>query len=425
MPFSKLQLNPSILKALDELNYTAPTPIQTKAIPIVLSGQDIIAAAQTGTGKTASFVLPLLQKFSDEVMEIKPKRIRALILTPTRELAEQVNRNITEYAKHSNISSAAVYGGVDSEPQKQALLEGLDILVATPGRLLDLAYQRCVTFEALQVLVLDEADRMLDMGFSEEINKVLDRLPVERQTLLFSATLSDNVHQLAGTAIHHDAVEIFVNNDAESAPKINQALIAVDKDMKSALLSHLIQIEEWQHALIFIKTKAGAAKLVGQLEKRGIHAEAFHSGRSQASRTQVLEEFKSGEVKFLVATGIAARGIDIDNLPRVVNYDLPDEPDDYIHRIGRTGRAGAEGEAIALVSRDDFRRLCDIETRLNHLINRKEVEGFTPRKELPITILNYVPKHANKMRADSRRKQKNHPAPKTRNPRSSANPWGK
>ncbi|MCK5881078.1 MAG: DEAD/DEAH box helicase [Sinobacterium sp.] len=426
MPFSHLKLNDNLLKAIDELGYQTPTPIQEKAIPLVLSGQDVIAAAQTGTGKTAAFVLPILQRL-DNGHAKRAKHVRALILTPTRELAEQVHSNIEQYAKYTDISSLAVYGGIATEPQKQALIEGVDILVATPGRLLDLAYQRSVHFSALDVLVLDEADRMLDMGFSEDINKVLDRLPTLRQTLLFSATLSSNIHALAELAVHN-AVEISVTQDTASAPKIKQYLIPVDKDMKSALLSHLITENQWRQALIFIQTKHGAAKLVTQLEKRGIAAESFHSGRSQAMRTELLEKFKKGEVAFLIATGIAARGIDIDNLDRVVNYDLPDEPEDYIHRIGRTGRAGATGEAVSLVSKDDFRRLCDIETKLNCLLDREIIEAFTPRKELPVSILNYVPKRANKMRADSRRKNKQAErggSSSQRKPRSSDNPWGK
>ncbi len=428
MSFSHFKLNDAILKAISDAGYSTPTPIQEKAIPIVLSGKDVIAAAQTGTGKTASFVLPLLQRLNNEQNK-RPKHIRALILTPTRELAEQVHRNVVKYAIHTNISSLAVYGGVDSEPQKDALIDGVDILVATPGRLLDLAYQRSIRFGDLEALVLDEADRMLDMGFSDELDKVLDRLPTHRQTLLFSATLSSHIHSLAEVAVHN-AVEVSVAQNKETAPKIKQYLIPVDKDMKSALLSHLITEHEWTQALIFIQTKHGAAKLVTQLAKRGIAAEAFHSGRSQAVRTQLLADFKTGKLAFLVATGIAARGIDIDELPRVVNYDLPDEPDDYIHRIGRTGRAGATGEAVSLVSKDDFRRLCDIETKLNHLIQREPLEAFTPRKPLPVSILNYVPKRANKMRADSRRNNKRpqvESAKKTANrkPRSSDNPWGK
>lgn len=391
MPFSKLGLSDPILKAVAELGYETPTPIQEKAIPTVLTGKNLIAAAQTGTGKTASFVLPLLEMLSNRG-PVRAKRIRALILTPTRELAIQISKNIEEYGKYLDIKSMAMYGGVDYAPQKQCLIEGVDILVSTPGRLIDLYGQRAVHFDEVETLVLDEADRMLDMGFIEDINKIIARLPQDIQNLLFSATLSNPVRDLAKSAIN-DAEEISIAKHSASKSNISQWLVAVDKDKKSALLSHLITDGEWDQALIFIETKHGAAKLVSQLEKRGIKAEAIHSGRSQQVRAQVLEQFKAGKVKFLVATGVAARGIDIDNLSRVVNYDLPYPADDYIHRIGRTGRASAVGEAISLVSRDNFKNLCMIESRLGHLITRKEIEGFVPSKELPISILNYVPKH--------------------------------
>lgn len=391
MPFSNLGLSDPISKAVTELGYKTPTPIQEKAIPAILTGKNIIAAAQTGTGKTASFVLPILQMLSEEPRTVRAKRIRALILAPTRELAVQVEENIALYSKHLDLTSLAMYGGSDIKQQKQKLIEGVDILVATPGRLLDMYSQRAVHFDELDILVLDEADRMLDMGFIEDINKIIERLPLERQNLLFSATLSKQVRALAKTAIDNPE-EISVTADSAATPQIDQWLVTVDKDKKSALLSHLIQENQWEQALIFIETKHGAAKLVSQLEKRGIKAEAFHSGRSQAVRTQLLADFKSGKISFLVATGVAARGIDIQELTRVVNYDLPYPPEDYVHRIGRTGRAGASGEAISFVSKDNFKNLCMIESRLGHLITRKEIEGFAPRKEVPISILNYVPK---------------------------------
>ena len=391
MPFSKLGLSDPILKAVADLGYTAPTSIQKQAIPVILSGRDLVAAAQTGTGKTASFVLPILERLNTE-RKLRGKRIRALILTPTRELAVQVEANVAEYSKYLNLSSMAMYGGVDPEPQKQRLIEGVDILVATTGRLLDMAHQRALHFDELEVLVLDEADRMLDMGFIGDINKIIDRLPEQRQSLLFSATLTNDVRYLADT-VYEDAVEISVSPGSATTPKIDQWLITVDKDRKSALLSHLINEEQWDQALIFIEKKHAAAKLVAQLEKRGIKAEAIHGGRSQASRERVLGEFKSGELNFLVATGVAARGIDIDNLTRVVNYDLPYQSDDYIHRIGRTGRAGASGEAVSFVSKDDFKNLCAIESRLGHIIARKEFEGFEVKKVVPVSILNFVPKN--------------------------------
>ncbi|MCI2284708.1 DEAD/DEAH box helicase [Colwellia sp. MSW7] len=400
MSFSTLGLPQSILNAVTDLGYEKPTEIQKKAIPVVLSGKDLIAAAQTGTGKTASFVLPLLAQLSTEEKnaethvgrKLRGKRIRALILVPTRELAVQVEASITQYGNHLSLSSMAMYGGVDAAQQKQRLIWGIDILVATPGRLLDMAHQRALHFDELEILVLDEADRMLDMGFIDDINKIIERLPQVRQNLLFSATISDDVRALAKRTINNP-VEISLAQHLDSAPKIEQWLVTVDKGNKSALLSHLIKTLHWQRALIFIETKHGAAKLVSQLEKRNIKAEAIHSGRTQVNREQILNDFKSGKINFLVATGIAARGLDIGALERVVNYDLPDQVDDYIHRIGRTGRAGASGEAVSFVSKDNFRNLCAIESRLGHVILRKEFDGFDVKKVVPISILNYVPKN--------------------------------
>ncbi len=391
MSFAKLGLCDPILTAVAELGYNTPTSIQKQAIPVILSGRDLVAAAQTGTGKTASFVLPMLTLLNTEG-KLRAKRIRGLILTPTRELAVQVEASIAQYSKYLALSSMAMYGGVDAAPHKQRLIWGVDILVATPGRLLDMAHQRALHFDELEVLVLDEADRMLDMGFIEDINKIIERLPKQRQNLLFSATMSNEVRALAKRTINN-AVEISLSANHGAKPKIDQWLVTVDKGNKSALLSHLIKQEQWQQALIFIETKHGAAKLVSQLAKRGIVAESIHGDRTQAVREKILADFKSGEIKFLVATGIAARGLDINALSRVVNYDLPDKVDDYIHRIGRTGRAGATGEAISLVAKDNFRNLCAIESRLGHVITRKEFDGFAVKKSVPISILNYVPKH--------------------------------
>ncbi|MFA0191171.1 DEAD/DEAH box helicase [Vibrio lentus] len=398
MPFSKLGLSSPIVKAVAKQGYEKPTSIQEKAIPIVLSGKNLIAAAQTGTGKTASFVLPILEMLSKGETQRK-KRIRAVILTPTRELAIQVEQNITKYAKFLNLTSLAMYGGVSYQHQKDRLIEGVDILVATPGRLIDMYGQRAVYFDEVEVLVLDEADRMLDMGFIEDINKIIARLPQNIQNLLFSATLSTPVRALAKSAIS-EAEEISIAKTDASKANIEQWLVTVDKDRKSALLSHMITDGEWDQALIFIETKHGAAKLVAQLEKRGIEAEAFHSGRSQAIREKILADFKKGRLKYLVATGVAARGIDIDNLSRVVNYDIPFPADDYVHRIGRTGRADASGEAISFLSKDNFKNLCIIEKRLGHLIERRVVEGFEPRKEVPISVLNFVPKKKREQQQD-------------------------
>jgi len=392
MSFSKLGLSDTILKAISDVGYTKPTEIQNQAIPIILSGKDLMAAAQTGTGKTASFVLPMLQKLDTEG-ELRNRSIRALVLVPTRELAVQVEANVIEYAKYLNLSSMVVYGGTDVEPQIQRLKSGVDILVATPGRLLDLAYQRALFFDDLEFLVLDEADRMLDMGFIDDLNKIIDRLPDNRQSLLFSATLTDDIRYLADT-VYDDAAEISISPNNKTAPKISQWLVTVDKDKKSALLTHLIKQQQWNQALIFVEKKHSAAKLVEQLGKRGITADSIHGGRSQSGREKVLDDFKSGKLQFLVSTGVSARGIDIDDLSRVVNYDLPYPSEEYIHRIGRTGRAGASGEAVSLVSKDDFKNLCSIESLLGHIIERKEIEGFPVRKVVPISILNYVPKRS-------------------------------
>ncbi|GGI86239.1 RNA helicase [Shewanella hanedai] len=391
MPFSKLGLSEPILNAVTELGYTAPTPIQAEAIPLALKGKNLIAAAQTGSGKTATFVLPILEMLSKGETQ-KKKRARALILTPTRELALQVCKSIEAYGKHLALKSIAIYGGVDYEPQKQALIDGVDIVVATPGRLRDLYTQRAIHFDEIEILVLDEADRMLDMGFIEDITKIIDTLPEQRQNLLFSATLSRQVRELAKDTVAN-AIQLSFNKEGEGKPNIDQWLITVDKDKKSALLSHLINENNWQQALIFIETKHGAGKLVSQLEKRGIESECIHSGRTQAIREKILADFKAGNIKYLISTGVSARGIDIDVLPLVINYDLPFPADEYVHRIGRTGRAGASGEAISLVSRDDFKNLCMIERRLGHLITRKAIEGFEPSKEVPISVLNFEPKN--------------------------------
>jgi len=409
MTFSNLKLCPPILDAISEQGYETPTAIQSKAIPVVLSGRDLTASAQTGTGKTASFVLPLLEMLSKagagEERKRRAKRLRALILVPTRELAVQVESNICQYGKYLNVKSMVMFGGVDPEPQKQQLIDGIDILVATPGRLLDMAHQRALHFDELKMLVLDEADRMLDMGFIGDINKIIDRLPEQRQNLLFSATMPDGVRLLADTAID-DPVEISIADNSRAAPQILQWIVSVDKDKKSSLLSHLIKENQWTRTLIFIRTKHGSAKLVSQLEKRSISAESIHSGRSQAVRTQIMSDFKSGKIGILVATGIASRGIDIDELTRVVNYDLPDDADDYIHRIGRTGRAGACGEAVSLVSMDDFKRLCAIERRLNQIIDRRKIDGFITVKELPVSNLDFVKIGPDKKKLKNRDKKK-------------------
>ncbi len=399
MTFSNLGLSPSLLATISDKGYTSPTPVQAKAIPTILKGRDVVAVAQTGTGKTAAFVLPIIQRLEEQRLNAQSnrgKRISALILVPTRELAKQVQSSVVAYAKKTSLTSMAMYGGTDIDEQKSQLIEGIDVLVATPGRLIDMLNQRAVYLDSVQTVVLDEADRMLDMGFSDDIYRIIDRLPQRRQSLLFTATMSKYVQSLSDELSHYDvngAVhEVRIEPKTKTAKNIEQWLITVDKDTKSALLSHLIIASQWSQALIFVEKKHAAAKLVAQLAKRGIDADSIHGDRSQAQREQVLERFKRGQLKYLVATGVAARGIDIGQLERVVNYDLPFKAEDYIHRIGRTGRAGQSGEAISFVTLADFKNLIKLEGRLNHLIERRVIEGFEPRKPVPETVLNYVPK---------------------------------
>ncbi|OOE72268.1 DEAD/DEAH box helicase [Salinivibrio sp. ML290] len=384
MPFKKLGLSDPLCQAISQRGFTTPTSIQVKAIPIIQQGHDLIAAAQTGTGKTSSFIWPIIDKLSAGEAGRK-KRARALVIAPTRELALQVAESARQDSQFTELKTLAMVGGMDEQAQKQALIDGVDILVATPGRLRDLLSQRAVYLDEVEVLVLDEADRMLDMGFIDAIQHILDRLPASTQCLLFSATLSNKVRDLAKATIGDEGKEISIAARDASKDNITQWCIPVDKDKKSALLSHLIKENGWTQALIFIETKHGAAKLATQLEKRGIAAEAFHSGRSQAVRTQLLEDFKNGDIQFLIATGVAARGIDIESLERVVNYDLPFPADEYVHRIGRTGRASAQGEAISLVSKDNTKNLRMIEARLGHPLERRIIEGFEPKKPVPQT----------------------------------------
>lgn len=384
MPFKKLGLSDPLCQAIAQRGFTTPTSIQTKAIPLIQQGHDLIAAAQTGTGKTSSFIWPIIDKLSAGEAGRK-KRARALVIAPTRELALQVAESARQDSQFTELKTLAMVGGMDEQAQKQALIDGVDILVATPGRLRDLLSQRAVYLDEVEVLVLDEADRMLDMGFIDAIQNILDRLPASTQCLLFSATLSNKVRDLAKATIGDEGKEISIAARDASKDNITQWCIPIDKDKKSALLSHLIKENGWEQALIFIETKHGAAKLATQLEKRGIAAEAFHSGRSQAVRTQLLENFKNGDIQFLIATGVAARGIDIESLERVVNYDLPFPADEYVHRIGRTGRASAQGEAISLVSKDNTKNLRMIEARLGHPLERRIIEGFEPKKPVPLT----------------------------------------
>ena len=381
MTFDTLGLAEELLRAVRNNGYTIPTPIQVQSIPAILDGFDIMAAAQTGTGKTAGFTLPILQGLTHKP-PVSGKRARALVLTPTRELAAQVQNSVVTYGKYTNLRSAVVFGGVPANPQITKLRRGVDVLVATPGRLLDLYQQNAVRFNDIEVLVLDEADRMLDMGFIHDIKKIMALLPKDRQTLMFSATFSDEIRQLA-KSITNNPVEIDVAPRNSTVTSIEQKLHPVDKGRKPALLSHLIRTGNWFQVLVFSRTKHGADKLVRLLSRDDIRAAAIHGNKSQAQRTKVLANFKRNKVQVLVATDIASRGLDIDQLAHVVNFDLPHVPEDYIHRIGRTGRAGASGQAISLVSADEVKQLRDIERLIQRKIEREEIDGFEPDHVLP------------------------------------------
>lgn len=389
MSFASLNLSPDILKAITDKGYETPSPIQAEAIPAVLEGRDVMAAAQTGTGKTAGFTLPILQLLSTGE-HVNANQVRTLILTPTRELAAQIEESITSYGKYLPLRSTVVFGGVKINPQMMRLRKGVDILVATPGRLLDLYNQKAVRFTQLEILVLDEADRMLDMGFIHDIRKILATLPKKRQNLLFSATFSDEIRQLAKTIVHNP-VEISVSPRNTTAESVEQRIYPVDKKKKSALLTQLIKDHQWQQVLVFTRTKRGANQLTRHLETEGIQAAAIHGNKSQGARTKALAEFKRGSIRILVATDIAARGLDIDQLPQVVNFDLPNVPEDYIHRIGRTGRAGATGHAVSLVSADEFQQLSDIERLIKSLLTREILDGFEPVHSLPESRLGRRP----------------------------------
>ena len=381
MRFDQLGLSPALLQALEEKGYSEPSPIQIKAIPAVLSGKDVMAAAQTGTGKTAGFTLPILQRLHDSA-PIKPHRVRALILTPTRELAAQVGESVSTYGAHMPLKSTVVFGGVKINPQIAQLRRGIDILVATPGRLLDLQGQGEVDFGELEILVLDEADRMLDMGFIHDIRRIIKLLPAKRQNLLFSATFAPEIRELT-RKILHQPVEVEVASRNATADNVEQWVYPVDKKRKSALLNELVLANNWTQVLVFSRTKHGANRLAQQLDKAGIEAAAIHGNKSQGARTRALEGFKKGKLRVLVATDIAARGLDIAQLPQVVNYDLPNVAEDYVHRIGRTGRAGASGKAYSLVSADEIKQLNGIEQLIQRHLNREYIDGFEPDHEVP------------------------------------------
>ena len=384
MSFLSLGLSEPLVRAVTEEGYSTPTPVQRQAIPAVLAGGDLLAGAQTGTGKTAGFVLPMLQRLAKSTVahavpggRTSRRPLRALILTPTRELAMQVEASVRVYGKHLKLTSTVTIGGVGLGPQTAQLKRGVDILVATPGRLLDHHGQRNVDLSHVEIFVLDEADRMLDMGFIHDIKRVLSLLPKRRQNLLFSATFSDEIKELAEGLLDRPAmIEVAPRN--ATVDMIDQVVHPVDRDRKRELLSTLISRNDWRQVLVFTRTKHGANKLAGQLDDDGIRALAIHGNKSQSARTRALTEFKDGDLRVLVATDIAARGIDIDQLPHVVNYDLPNVPEDYVHRIGRTGRAGAAGEAVSLVCVDEHAFLRDIEKLLRKTIRQHAIEGFEP-----------------------------------------------
>ncbi|RDK04659.1 DEAD/DEAH box helicase [Paraburkholderia lacunae] len=380
MSFDSLGLSEPLVRAVHELGYTTPTPIQTQAIPAVLNGGDLLAGAQTGTGKTAGFTLPILQRLNTmpaAATAAGKRAVRALILTPTRELAAQVEESVRAYGKYLKLKSTVMFGGVGINPQIGALRSGVDIVVATPGRLLDHMQQKTIDLSHLEILVLDEADRMLDMGFIHDIKRVLAKLPPKRQNLLFSATFSDEIKALADNLLDSPAL-IEVARRNTTAETVAQKIHPVDRDKKRELLTHLIKQHNWFQVLVFTRTKHGANRLAEQLTKDGISALAIHGNKSQSARTRALAEFKDGTLQVLVATDIAARGIDIDQLPHVVNFDLPNVPEDYVHRIGRTGRAGATGEAISLVCVDELQLLKDIEKLIKRPVPQEVIAGFEP-----------------------------------------------
>ena len=397
MKFNELGLVPSLLRAVNEKGYTEPSPIQEKAIPLILKRKDVLASAQTGTGKTAGFTLPLLQILSKQTNS-NHRKIKALILTPTRELAAQIYDNVIEYSRHLELRSTVIFGGVNQKPQVSKIRSGIDILIATPGRLLDLENQRLLSLRNVEILVLDEADRMLDMGFQRDINKIMNLLPSKRQNLLFSATFSKEIKRLA-KGILNDPAMVETSPQNTTVEAIVQYVYNVDKNKKSSLIIQLIKEGNWKQVLVFTRTKHGANNLCKKMIKADISAAAIHGNKSQGARTRALAGFKDGSVEILVATDIAARGLDIPLLPHVINFELPNIPEDYVHRIGRTGRAGAKGEAISLVCVDEKQYLKDIEKLVNLKIPSKIKQGFEPDP-------NAVPEPSKKQNRNNFRKNK-------------------
>jgi superfamily II DNA/RNA helicase len=384
MSFASLGLIDQIVRTLASLSYTTPTPVQSQAIPAVLTGRDVMAAAQTGTGKTAGFALPLLQRLVTDGMQVNSNSARALVLVPTRELAEQVHQSFRAYGEGLPLRTMVAYGGVSINPQMMRLRKGVDVLVATPGRLLDLQRQNALRLNQVQTLVLDEADRMLDLGFSRDIDHLLAMLPKKRQTLLFSATFSDPIRALA-TKLLRDPVSIDASPRNTTVKAIRQWIVPVDKKRKPELFLHLLKRHAWPQALAFVKTRKGVDQLVELLEARGFSADSIHGDKPQPARLRALDRFKAGEVRILVATDVAARGLDIDELPVVVNVDLPIVAEDYVHRSGRTGRAGASGEAVSLVCADEVQQLAAIEALTKQTLERIEEPGFAPDHRVPET----------------------------------------
>jgi ATP-dependent RNA helicase RhlE len=418
MPFVALGLMPELTRALADRGYAEPTPVQARVIPEILAGRDILAGAQTGTGKTAGFTLPILQRLHGEAHP--PKAPRALVLVPTRELAAQVNESVRAYGKYLRLRTQVIFGGVGIHPQIDGLRRGTDILVATPGRLLDHAQQRTVDLSHVQILVLDEADRMLDMGFIADIRRVIKLLPRQRQNLLFSATYSDDIRRLA-QSILHQPVEIEVARRNAAVDSVEQRAYMVPKDQKRALLSHLIHDGDWSQVLVFTRTKHGANRLTKQLQDDGIQAAAIHGNKSQAARTQALAGFKNFDVRALVATEVASRGLDIKELPHVVNYELPNVPEDYVHRIGRTGRAGATGIAVSLVAPDEIGLMKDIEKVLRKQIPQLSLPHFPrsqPQPQRAVAPVQHAqPKHAQPKQHAKQSQPKQHPHAKKSNRR--------
>lgn len=376
MSFQSLGLSKALLKAINNQGYTAPSPIQEKAIPLILKGKDILASAQTGTGKTAGFTLPMLQRLSQGQSQ-KRRKVRALIITPTRELAAQVHANVKSYSEFLNIQSTVIFGGVNQRPQVATLKRGVDVLIATPGRLLDLQNQGFLSLSNVEILVLDEADRMLDMGFLRDIKRIISLLPSKTQNLLFSATFSKDIKKLATEFLYQPAI-VEVSPENSTVDKINQKIYRVAKDKKTGLIIKLISEGNWKQVLVFTRTKHGANRLCKKMISAGISAAAIHGNKTQGARTKALAGFKNNSIRVLVATDIAARGLDIPLLPHVINFEIPNISEDYVHRIGRTGRAGASGEALSLVSADETSYLKSIEKLVGIKIPTEVIEGFEP-----------------------------------------------